>query len=224
MKKSIVALLGLVLLSGCGTTVNPVGMQTTARALAVREAGKPVVDPPKPEPARQGFTKQDVLGIATDAYAHAFNAKTPAEAHKIAGAALEKIQALKPKSKLATDVVPYALAILKADVKETESDRRLALWPLLYISKGLDDAENPVFFEMAGKVMESMTNWKDGLAVGLVTLDVLQQADNGYVKTMAAKAFVAFKSPRLEAQDGYKNILATVKEIGDTFAQLALKK
>jgi hypothetical protein len=224
MQKTLVALLGLVLLTGCGTTMSPAGVQANARTLAVREAGKPVVDPPKPLPPRQGFSKSDVTAIATDAYAQAFAAKTPAEAHKIAANALEKIAALKPKTKLANDVVPYAQAVLKADVKEAESARRLALWPLLYISKGLEDAENPVFFEMAAKVMESMLNWKDGLAVGLVTLDVLQDSDNGYVKTMAAKAFVAFKNPRVEPQDGYKNTLATLKEIGDTFAQLALKK
>ncbi|MDB5099700.1 MAG: hypothetical protein JWM80_4121 [Cyanobacteria bacterium RYN_339] len=224
MQKSLVALLSLVLLSGCGTTTSLTGTPVASRTLAVREAGKPVVDPPRPVAPRQGFTKADVTSIATEAYAQAFAAKTPVEAHKIAGNALEKIAALKPKSKLANDVIPYALAVLKTEVKEAESDRRLALWPLLYISKGLDDAETPVFFEMAAKVMESMVNWKDGLAVGLVTLDVLQQSDNGYVKTMAAKAFVAFKSPRLEAQDGYKNTLATLKEIGETFAALALKK
>jgi hypothetical protein len=224
MQKTLVAMLSLVLLSGCGTHANPTGVQAASRTLAVREAGKPVVDPPKPQAPRQGFTKADQTGIATTAYAEAFAAKTPAEAHKIAAGALEKIAALKPKSKLATDVVPFAQALLKADVKDNESARRVALWPLLYISKGLDDAENPVFFEMAAKVMESMLNWKDGLAVGLVALDVLQESDNGYVKTMAAKAFVAFKNPRLDPQDGYKNTLATFKEIGETFAALALKK
>ena len=224
MQKSLVALLTLVVLSGCGTTTSPFGVKAPSRTLAVRAAGKVVVDPPAPLPARQGFSKSDITSIATDAYAHAFAAKTPAEAQKIAHNALEKIQALKPKSKLATVVVPYARAVLKADVKEDESARRLALWPLLYISRGLDDAENPVFFELTAKVMESMINWKDGLAVGLVTLDVLQDSDNGYVKTMAQKAFVAFKNPRIEPQDGYKNTLETLKEIGQTFAALALKK
>lgn len=192
-------------------------------ALAIRsDSDKPVVNPPAPGPIRQGFTTNDAAAIAGQAYTAAFNATSGAAAQQIAGLALQKIAALVPGTTLAVQIVPYAQAVLQTPTTDDQNAKRVALWPLLYISKGLVSSDDPTFYELTAKVMQSMLNWNDGLAVGLATLNYLDDSPNGYVKTMVLKALASYRNPGTNIQGSYNVALTTLQEIGTTLA--AIKK
>lgn len=224
MRKSLLAVVAFALLTGCGTHAGPMATTLAGTALAARavDADKSAIPMPNPMPVRQGFTANDAASIANQAYTQAFAAKKPEDVQKIAATALDKIVALLPDSTLAKQVVPYAKAVLGTKVADAENQRRVALWPLWYIAKGVTTSDDPAFFEMSTKVMESMVNWKDGLTVGLATLDFLKDAPNGYVKTMVEKAFAAYRDPKNDMQASYKEMVNTFKDISTTLK--AVKK
>jgi hypothetical protein len=225
MQKPLLAVLAFALLSGCGTVMSPVaGKAVNHSAMAIRSAGadadKHSVAPPVPLPARQAFSRNDVQAIATAAYADAYAAKTPEATQKIVTLALEKIRVMVPGSGLAVEIVPYAEGVMKTQVANDEDSRRLALWPLNFISKGLETSGDPRFFQMTQQVMEAMTTWQDGLAAGLTTLDYLNTSNNPMVKAEAAKALAEYRNPQNDLQESYKNTLATLKTIGTKLAAL----
>ena len=219
MRQPLLAVVAFALLSGCGTHMSPMaGHALAPNAFAAAEAKKKAIDPPAPLPPRQAFSAGDAAAIATQAYAEAFATKDPKACQQVAETALEKMAALVPSSDLAKQIVPFAKAALKTNTTDPENARRLALWPMLYISKGLTNANDPTFFEMTAKLMQSMLNFKDGLQVGMTTLNYLEDSPNGYVKTMVAKAFATFRNPKVDTQATYKTTLATLEEIGQTLA------
>jgi hypothetical protein len=223
MQKPFLAVLAFALLSGCGTAMSPVAGKTVNHsALGVRsaDANKHSVAPPAPLPDRQAFSRNDVQTLATAAYADAYAAKTPAAAQKIVLLALEKIKVMVPGSGLAVEIVPYAENVMKTQVANDEDTRRLALWPLNYISKGLETSADPRFFQMTEQVMEAMTSWQDGLAAGLTTLDYLNDSNNAMVKAEANKAIAEYRNPHNDLQESYKNTLAALKDIGNKLAAL----
>lgn len=218
MHKSLLTVVAFAMLTGCGTVAHPMAATIANSAMAIRSADpdKHAVNPPAPLPPRQGFTVSDAASIATQAYATAFAAKTPADAQEAAKLALSKIAALVPGTNLATQVVPFAQAMMACKLTDAENQRRAALWPLLYISRGLSSTQDPQFFDCAAQVMKSMVNFQDGLAVGMASLNFLSDSSNGYVKTMVEKAFAAYKDPKTNLKDSYNLTLETLKDIGTT--------
>jgi hypothetical protein len=234
LKHISLVVLAAIVLSACGVAPAPTATRTAMSALQARatdhgpilskpSAGLPKrAEPlPQPEPPRQGITKKDAATIAGSAYAQAFAAKTPAEAIATAKLALEKIEAGLPTNSSLHAVVRYArTAIAETEVSDPENARRIALWPLHYLKKGVQGVKDPLFFEMTAIMMESMLNWQDGLALGLVTLDYLGDHPDGYVKTMAAKAYAKFRSPKVDLEASYKLTLQTMKDIQETLEAL----
>ena len=223
MQKSLLALLALATLTGCGIAPMPApGTAVFSRGLAARSADpdKHAIAPPAPLPVRQGFNPGDVQAIAKAAYAQAYSAPTSAAAQADATLALQKIQAIAPGSTLATQVVPYVESLMQTKVGDDQDARRLALWPLLYISQGLASTGDPTFFELAGKTMQSMLNFNDGLAVGLATVNQLTGSSNGYVQTMAEKVVADYKNPQNDLKASYNDILSTLQQIDTTLAAI----
>lgn len=228
MKHIALTLVAALVLAGCGTLNAPTGARLTGSTFQARTIDRPstgekkhVISLPAPEMPRQGLTKKDVTSVATSAYAEAFAAKTPAEAVAIAKLGLEKIHVVAPANSPVQTVVKFAqLAIAQTEVSDPENARRIALWPLHFLKKGVGGIKDPMFFEMTATMMESMLNWQDGLAFGLVTMDFLEDHPDGYVKTMIAKAAAKFRSPKVTLEESYKLTLQTFKDIQDTLATL----
>lgn len=234
MKPIALVLLAAFVLAGCGVSPAPTASRMAAHGLQARGAdhgpilakpstgqAKQAIPLPAPDPLRQGITKKDLASVAGDAYAKAFAAKTPAEAVATAKLALEKLDAMAPARSELRAVLKFAeLAIAEVEVSDPENARRIALWPLHFIKKGLTGVKDPVFFEMTATMMESMLNWQDGLALGLVTMDFLDAHPDEYVKTMVAKAHAKFRSPKVTLQDSYKLTIQTLKDIQDTLETL----
>ncbi len=233
MKHMTLVLLAAFALAGCGINPAPTASRAAAQTLQARADHGPIlskpssgqhkkVEPlPAPDPLRQGISKKDVASVAGDAYAAAFAAKTPAEAIATAKLGLEKVKAMVPARSEVQGVIKFAqLAMAKTEVSDPENARRIALWPLHYLKKGVTGVKDPLFFEMSAIMMESMLNWQDGLALGLVTLDFLDGHPDGYVKTMVAKAHAKFRSPKVSLEDSYKLTVQTLKDIQDTLEAL----
>lgn len=233
MKHIALVLAAAFALTACGVAPAPTAGRLAAAALAARADHGPIlnkpsaglkkkVEPlPQPEPPRQGITKKDLATVAGDAYAQAFAAKTPAEAVAIAKLGLEKIKAMAPARSEVHGVLRFAqAAIAETEVSDPENARRIALWPLHFLKKGVAGVKDPLFFEMAAMMMESMLNWQDGLALGLVTLGFLDQHPDAYVKTMVAKANAKFRSPKVTLEESYKLTIQALKEIQDTLETL----
>lgn len=232
MKHISLLLLLAATLAGCGVTAAPTATRIAGQGFQARaiDHGAVLQKPstgekkraqplPQPEPPKQGLTKKDVTTVAASAYAEAFAAKTPAEAVAIAKLGLEKIHLVAPANSPIQGVVKFAqLTIAQTEVSDPENARRIALWPLHFLKKGVAGVKDPMFFEMTATMMESMLNWQDGLALGLVTLDYLGDHPDGYVKTMAAKAAAKFRSPKVTLEESYKLTLATLKDIQETLA------
>lgn len=239
MKTLCVAVLTAVLLAGCGAPGSPTaikglpGLKGGFTALERPAHHEPILSKPaqgltkharpmpEPDAPTQGLTKKDVSSVAGAAYAQAFKAKTPTEVQQIAKLALEKIKSSIGKESKLQAVVKFAQQLInKSEVSDPEDGRRLALWPLHFLKQGCSGTDDPMFFEMNAMLLESMLNWQDGLAVGLVALDLLEDHPDGYVKTMVAKAATQFRNPKIGLEDSYKITLATFKEIQATLLVL----
>ena len=229
MKYIALTLVAAILLAGCKTAAPGAARLSgssdfSARAIVERPSTgeKKIATPlPQPEMPRQGLTKQNVQTIAASAYLEAFNAKTPVEAMAIAKLALEKIHVVAPFNSSVQGVLRYAhKAIAETDVSDPENARRIALWPLHFLKKGVGGVKDPMFFEMTATMMESMVNWQDGLKLGLVTINFLEDHPDGYVKTMVAKAAAKFRNPKITLEESYKLTLQTFKDIHDTLATI----